>query len=390
MNIVLLSPHFPENHYLYALHLRDLGANVIGLADEPWGYMPGHVQQSLNDYVQIQDMNNYDQLLRACGQITAQYGKIDRIESLNEHWLETEAQLRTDFNVPGIHSDGIARIKRKSEMKPVFAAHDIPYIRGQRVQSLEEAQAFVAEVGFPVVLKPDTGVGASQTYKVEDAETLAKLYAHIRVPYIAEEFIEGQIVTFDGLADRTGRPVFFISTIYSQGVMEAVNHNDHIYYYTLREVPADVEALGRKMLKAFEVRERFFHFEFFRRPNGELVALEVNMRPPGGPTLDMFNYANDIDLYREWAYVVMHNHFNSPWSRPYSCMYVGRKQHLDYVYSHEEVLHHWGHLLVRHGQLPVLFRRAMGDYFYIFRSPDEADVIAAAQWIQQQPALVGA
>ena len=76
--------------------------------------------------------------------------------------------------------------------------------------------------------------------------------------------------------------------------METVNEDRHIYFYNLREIPADLEEAGRRVLKAFDVRERFFHFEFFRsRPDGRVVALEVNMRPPGGPIIDMYNYAHD-------------------------------------------------------------------------------------------------
>jgi hypothetical protein len=64
-----------------------------------------------------------------------------------------------------------------------------------------------------------------------------------------------------------------------------------------------LEDAGKRVLKAFNGRERFFHFEFFRVAQDKLVAPEVNMRPPGGLTTDMFNYANDIDIYAAPRYV---------------------------------------------------------------------------------------
>jgi hypothetical protein len=83
--------------------------------------------------------------------------------------------------------------------------------------------------------------------------------------------------------------------------METVLNDDLVYYYTLREIPADVQALGCRVLEAFDVRERFFHFEFFRQHGtGELVALEVKCGLHG-LTTDMFNYACDIDVYDAWA-----------------------------------------------------------------------------------------
>ncbi|PIQ26052.1 carboxylate--amine ligase [bacterium (Candidatus Blackallbacteria) CG17_big_fil_post_rev_8_21_14_2_50_48_46] len=384
MNIVLLSPHFPEQHFRYAAHLKQMGAQVIGLADEPPHFLKPHVKEALSDYFWVSDMNNYEELIRICGQITYQYGKIDRIESLNEHWLETEAALRTDFNVAGIKNDTIERIKKKSEMKKVFQAHGLPCARGKVVLSLEDALAFATEVGYPLVMKPDTGVGANHTYKVHDAAELMAVFENKpQEPYILEEFISGQICSFDGLTDRSGKPVFYTSTVYSSGIMEVVNSNDHVYYYTLREVPPELKDLGMQMLTLFDVKERFFHFEFFRRPEtGDYVVLEINMRPPGGPTVDMFNYSNDFDLYREWAHVVLFNHFNAQVPRLYHCGYGGRKFHKAYLHSHEEVLQVCGPWMVQHGQLSPIFRQAMGDYFYILRSGDELELLEKLAFIQ--------
>ena len=117
------------------------------------------------------------------------------------------------------------------------------------------------------------------------------------------------------------------SLVYSTGIMETVLNDDLVYYYTLREIPADVESLGRRVLEAFDVRERFFHFEFFRQNGtGDLLALEVNMRPPGGLTTDMFNYACDIDIYDAWASIIAGKGFPYPdYTHKYYCCYVGRK-----------------------------------------------------------------
>ena len=88
--------------------------------------------------------------------------------------------------------------------------------------------------------------------------------------------------------------------------METVNEARHIHYTSLRDIPPALEKAGRQCVKAFEVRERFFHIEFFETAPGNYVALEVNMRPPGGFTTDMFNFACDIDVYNLWAQVMMH------------------------------------------------------------------------------------
>lgn len=384
MNFVFLSPHFPPNYYLFGVHLYHLGVNVLGLADEPYELLRPELKSSLAEYYRVNDMHNYDELLRAMGYFTHRYGKIDRIDSHNEYWLETEARLRTDFNIPGLRNEDIARIKRKSLMKETFKAAGIPVAQGQVVNSPKEAKKLIAETGYPVVAKPDIGVGAAKTYKIHnDLELEEFFYQKPAVDYIMEEFIDGVICTFDGLTDREGNPVFYTSHQYSQGVMETVNDNSDIYYYSLREIPADLEDAGRRVLKAFNVRERFFHFEFFRDSENRIVALEVNIRPPGGLTTDMFNYANDIDIYREWAYIVVHNRFTAEYNRKYHCCYVGRKMHKLYLHSHEEILSTLGDHIVHHEPISGIFSAALGDYGYLIRSEKLDEIHAMATYIHK-------
>ena len=79
--------------------LNDHGVKVLGIASEPYENLDEELIDSLTEYYRVDDMEDYNQLLRACGYFTFKYGKIDFIESHNEYWLEKEAQLRTDFNV---------------------------------------------------------------------------------------------------------------------------------------------------------------------------------------------------------------------------------------------------------------------------------------------------
>jgi len=385
MNYVCLTPHFPPNYHLFAVNLARMGVRVLGLADEPYEWLKPELKAALTEYYRVEDMHNYDQLLRACGYLTHRYGKIDRIDSHTEYWMETEAHLRSDFNIFGPKEDQVADIKRKSFMKHAFVKAGVAVARGEVTHSLKEARLLVEQVGYPIVAKPDVGVGAANTFKIAREEELERFFA-TKPPadYILEEFVDGPVCTFDGLADKDGTPVFYSSLQYSQGIMETVNEDLHIYYYIRREIPPDLEEAGRRVLKAFDIRERFFHIEFFRSSrDGQLVGLELNMRPPGGPTIDMWNYASEIDLYWEWANVVVNNRFAEDYARKYHCCYVGRKFNKNYLHTHEEVLDAFGYCIVHHEQMSPVFSMAMGDYTYIVRSPDLDEVLAAARFIQQ-------
>ena len=166
--------------------------------------------------------------------------------------------------------------------------------------------------------------------------------------------------------------------------METVNENTDIYYYTLRKIPADLEQAGRKILRAYDIRKRFFHFEFFRTSDDRLIGLEVNMRPPGGLTTDMFNYANDFDIYYEWANVILHNRFSTSYSRPYHSAYIGRKSHLTYTHTHDEIISRYENKVLHHESISGIFSSALGNYGYLVRSPDMEDIKAMADFILEK------
>lgn len=386
MNVVFLSPHFPPNYYQFCVHLRNLGANVLGLADEPYERLRPELKHALTDYYKVNAIHDYAELVRALGYFTYKYGKIDRLDSLNEYWLETEGRLREDFNIPGLKGEQLARVKRKSLMKSVFQNAGIPVARGRVVQNLKQARQFVSEVGYPVVAKPDIGVGAAQTYKIHNSSELQKFFTQKPpIDYIMEEFVEGAVVTYDGLVDREGKVVFNNSLIYSQGIMEAVNKDADIYYYTERVIPRDLIDLGKRVLNAFDVRERFFHFEFFRTiKDHSLVPLEVNMRPPGGLSTDMFNYANDIDIYYQWANVVLYNAFTASVTHKYYCCYIGRKNRFHYAHGFNEIFQRFRDRIVYHTPIEGIFSAALGNYGFLARSPRLDDILETAYFIHEK------
>lgn len=384
MNYVHLSPHFPPNYYLFAVNLARLGANVLGLADEQYDNLRPELRGVLTEYYHVSDMHNYDDLLRACGHLIHRYGKLHRLDAHSEYWMETEARLRTDFNIPGPHLGDIAAYKRKSLMKAAYMRAGVPVAAGGLVENLRDALPLVDRIGYPLVAKPDIGVGAANTFRIDDRAALERFFAtKPPVDYFLEEFIVGEIVSFDGLADREGKPVFFGSLVFSQGIMETVNEDRHLYFYTEREIPPDLEEAGRRILKEFDIRERFFHLEFFRTPDGRLIALEVNVRPPGGAALDVYNHSCEVDLYWGWANVVMNNRFVDSYTRKYYCCYVGRKLNKPYLHSHEDILNTWGYCIVHHETVSPAFSLAMSDYVYMVRTSDRDEMFAATRYIQQ-------
>ena len=383
MNYVFISPHFPDNFKYFVTSLNDHGVKVLGIASEPYENLDEELIDSLTEYYRVDDMEDYNQLLRACGYFTFKYGKIDFIESHNEYWLEKEAQLRTDFNVQGLKTDDMPAIKKKSEMKKVFERAKIPVAKGEVVKDIRSVKRFVKKVGYPICAKPDIGVGAAGTYQISNDKELEKFFSlKPSIDYFVEEFIVGDIHTFDGLVDKDGNILFLSSFVYD-GVMETVQEDLDNTYHNQVEIPDDLMEVGLRAVKEFGIKNRFFHLEFFRTEDDKLIALEINVRPPGGWSLDMFNYASDISVFDIYAKMILgQEQFKMPEIK-YHCAFVGVKFGLEDQLKHslDEVLNNYGHLIVRHGAMPDIFSAVMGNYSYIIRSYDFDELMEAAKYI---------
>ena len=89
---------------------------------------------------------------------------------------------------------------------------------------LDAARAFIAETDYPVIVKPEIGVGALATYKLENDADLEKFYSDLpRHPYVMEEFITGNIASYDAVISSKGEPLFESMTCWPPSIMDIVN-----------------------------------------------------------------------------------------------------------------------------------------------------------------------
>lgn len=370
MNVLFLSPAFPPNMYLFCATLAARGARVLGIGDSPPSDLSPELRGALAEYVWVQSLADYEAVYRATAGLISRHGRIDRLESLIELWLEATSRLRDDFNVPGLREAEMRVQRSKLGMGGIFGLAGIDHPPGERAAGIEQARAFARRHGYPLILKPDTGAGAVRTFTVASDQELERAFDAPLDNHIIQPFIPGDIVTFDGLADRDGRIVFCTSHRYDTGIMQVVSGALDGYYFSLRELPPSLEDIGRRAVVAFGVRERFFHLEFFETPGG-YVGLEMNLRPPGGFTTDMMNYACDFDVYDLWARVITGASLEGfTYERRYHVAHAGRRDSNRYRLPHGALVEALGDRLVYHRRLPREFASMQGDEMYLLRHPD--------------------
>ncbi len=381
MNVIFISPHFPLYFWNFCDRLKKRGVNVLGIGDAAYDSISSECKNSLTEYFKVNSLENFDEVYRAAAYFAWKYGRIDWIESENEYWLETEAALREEFNVnTGTKISEMACMKYKSKMKAIYEKAGIPVCRYHLVHDYEGCVNFLEEVGYPVVVKPDNGVGAAATYKLKNLDEFNFFYStKPDVQFIMEEFVPGHVETFDGITNSNKEILICSSHKMMVSIMDTVNEAADALFHSQKIDDMDLYEVGKKTVEAFDTRSRYFHFEFFRldedKPGlgkkGELLGLEVNMRAPGAYMPDMLNWACDTDVYDIWAEMLINDTKSVEFTRKYSVGYAGRKDENHYRYTLDEIRHMFKNHIMMDVDVPKVLAAAMGDHTFIFRHQDE-------------------
>lgn len=376
MNFIYISPNFPENFWNFCDRLNRNGVTVLGIGDEAYDRLSPELKACLTEYYKVNNLENYDELYRAVAFFTFKYGRIEWIESNNEYWLRYDARLRDDFNIKtGFSYDEISSYQSKFNMHDLYWSQGVPYPAVEKVESEKQVAEFISRHGYPVIIKPEVGVGASHTYKIKNEEELKDFYRERPdgVGFIVEEFVDGKIFSYDAIINSESEPLFESMTSWHE-VLDTVNDCTDFYYFIAGEVNAKLLSCGRRVVKAFRIRSRFVHLEFFRLnkdkaglgKKGDFVGLEANLRVAGGFTSDMMNYAHSTDVHQIWADMITTDKriLKKP-EEEYYCVYVALRNRYDYLHTPSEVTEKYSSSLITIRDIPKVLSDDMGDKCYI-------------------------
>ena len=203
------------------------------------------------------------------------------------------------------------------------------------------------------------------------------------VPYIMEEFVTAEVCSYDAIVDSKGEIMFETGNVTPNSLMDVVNNDDNSVYYIVKELPEDTKKAGRDAVKSFGVTSRFIHFEFFRLTKdhkglgkkGQVIALEVNMRPAGGFTPDMLNFNASTNVYKIWADMIAFDSTLMPQGERRWCPFAGRRDGKNFVMSHEDIMAKYGDKLKMVDRIPEALSGAMGNQMYVglFDTKEEMD-----------------
>ena len=396
MNVLYLAPGYPAEMPWFVRGLRRHGARVIGVGDGAENELPALARENLAGYIRAQgifaDGSDLAPLLRALGET-----RIDRVVCNWEPGVLLAGRLRDALKVHGMGYTALLPYRDKDIMKQQVAAAGLRCPRHAMATTAVQVREAVKSLGYPAILKPLAGAGSMDTFRCDHAaevDAAIRKMGHVDAVNV-EEFIDAEEYTFDTICHE-GTPLFYNICWYRPRPLVA-RSVEWISPQTLALRDPDAQHLrggrdlGFAVLKALKFQTGFTHMEWYLKSNGEVVFGEIAARPPGAHTVDLMNWASDIDLYAGFAEAELTGTFSIDLVRKYNSAIVFKRAQGQGIIRHiagiERVREHLGDRLVAMELLPVGAHRRdwvqtlVSDGWVCVRDPDLQGVMDAADFV---------
>ena len=326
MHVVFVEPRFPANQKLFVKALAEVGATVTAIGEGSKDSLDDELKRWLTHYEEVRSVVDEEGVMRAVRFIQSRK-QVDRLEAVVEAHIMPVARVREAAGIPGTSVRTAFLCRDKPAMKQLLREGGIPCAASTGASTVAEVREFVEQVGFPIILKPRAGAGASGATRVDSVADLEPALRQLGAgqpgwSIAVEEFIEGHEGFYDTLAIG-GNVVHDFVSHYYPNVLEAMRQRwispQFVATNRIDEAPAyqDLKLLGRKVVNLLGIETSATHMEWFYGPRG-LKFSEIGCRPPGVRAWDLYNVGNDMDVYREWAMAITYGRPSQSASRRYS------------------------------------------------------------------------
>ncbi len=313
MHVLFLEPAFPANQREFVRALASVGARVTAIGEAAAASLDSELRGWLYGYEQVPSVTDEGALEEAVRRVQGREW-VDRLEATVEAHVMPAARVRARTQIPGTSERTAFLCRDKPAMKEVLREAGIPCAASTGARSAEEARAFAAREGYPLILKPRDSAGAAGTYRVDTQAELEQAIAASGLDRGAsvaiEEFVEGHEGIYDTLC-VDGRVVHDFVAHYYPGVLEAMRTRWISPQIAVSgrldsaESYGELREMGRRVIEVLGIGTSATHMEWFFGPKG-LRFSEIGCRPPGVRVWDLYGAASDLDLYLEWARLIVH------------------------------------------------------------------------------------
>ncbi len=358
MHIVFVEPRFPTNQRYFVRALAQVGATITAIGEGSKSSLDAEMRHLLHHYEEVGNVCDEAAMLKAVSFIQSR-AHVDRLEATVEAHILPVAKVREKVEIPGMSYRAAFLCRDKPAMKEVLREGGIPCAASTGADSAAEIREFVEKEGYPIIIKPRDGAGASGATRINTDEELEEAIksSHIDRPgysVAVEEFIEGHEGFYDTLT-LNGKIVHDFASHYYPNVLHSMRTRwiSPQFISTNRldgaEGYQEIKEMGRKVIELLGIETSATHMEWFITPKG-LKFSEIGCRPPGVRAWDLYNVGNDMDLYREWAMLICHGKASQTASRRFASGIIALRPDRDGTIAGyegvETVYRHFGHHII--------------------------------------------
>ncbi|MCB5167435.1 ATP-grasp domain-containing protein [Streptomyces bambusae] len=269
---------------------------------------PGDTEAARREFpnmrtVLVTDQTSVDQALAGLERSGLDLRAFDAVCSGLEFCLATAAVLSDLARITDRAAFGAVAMRDKDVQKSLVRAAGVSTAQCVAVSGPADVAAHPDR--FPVVVKPLSGSGALDTFRIDGRDALD---AYVRTtdtkgPWLVEEFISGAEFQVDGVVSggevtflSMGRYLENIIDIHDGGLVGCIALPPALHV----ELYENAKTVARDSLKALEHADGVFHMEVFVR-DGDIVFGECGARVGGGRTDEVVERSFGVNLHDEWV-----------------------------------------------------------------------------------------
>ncbi len=279
--------------FFHAIERRGLRAVVLTVPE----MMEGTEPPACCALFETVDLREPLKLLRRILQLSSRY-RLVGVLGATEYGLEVAAMVATQLGLPTSPPRTVQNTRDKQRMRKVLAAAGLDQVRYATCRSAAEAEAFLRQVGGPIIVKPSAGTGSEGVTRVEDARHLAAALAlaagsRSRGPVLCEEYVEGTEVSLEACTvDGRFVPVAMTDKLTVEGFLEIGHQQPSVQPAAVQE---QVGRCAERALAALGFDQTVSHTEFRLSPAGP-VLIETHTRMPGDSVHLLTRHTTGVDL----------------------------------------------------------------------------------------------
>ena len=156
-----------------------MGLITRGSTDE----LPEGIRDRVAAFASVADVEDAGQLVQAVGRMKEVLGHPERLLGTAPELQVPLAEAREKLGIEGLSAECARNFRDASRLRQRLSEAGIPVPRYARVESVKDGLVFGTEIGYyPLVVKPNEGAWAGNTYRVDTEEELSTLLDRCRNP----------------------------------------------------------------------------------------------------------------------------------------------------------------------------------------------------------------